>query len=128
MNSTINTLAPSFHGRLILDGKTIIHKDLANEVLNNETLQNFAAKSDKDIFVSQSVQAAKSTTINHYKGEPLYKVFLSKEDNSFLGKIKHFCGLNKVSLSKNYHSPETFYARILQPAHLKKITQKLKLK
>ena len=128
MNSTINTFAPSFHGRLILDDKTIIHEYLANEVLKNETLQNFAAQSDKDIFVSLSAQAAKSTTINHHKGKSLYKVFLSKEDDSFLGKIKHVFGLNKVSLSKNYHSTATFFDSILQPEHLKKITQKLNLK
>lgn len=128
MNTTINTFTPAFQGELILNEKTIVHRELANLILENEILQDFAQKSDKDIFVSQSSKYARNNAKAHYKNELLYKIFLSKEDNSFVGKIKQFLGLNKVSLSKNYHTPQTFYSFIIQPSHLKKITQKLSLK
>lgn len=128
MNSTINTFSPSFQGKLILNDKTIIHDELAKEVLNNKTLQDFAAQSTSDIFISQSVKTAKSNDKNHYKGESLYKVFLSKEDKSILGKIKQVFGLNKVSLSRNYHTPQTFFYRILNSSYLETVTKKLSMK
>ena len=114
MNNTISTFSPSFQGKLVLNDKTIVNYALAAAVLNNKTLQDIATKSNKDIFISQSVKTARSTQRNHYKGEILYKMFLSTKDDSFLGKVKQMFGLNKISLSKNYHSPITFQSHILQ--------------
>lgn len=128
MNNTISTFSPNFNGKLILKDKTISHIELANEVLQNKTLQDIATESDKDIFISQAKKYAKTTRNNHYEGDPLYKVFLSTEDKSFLGRIKQFFGLNKVSLSRHYHTPDTFVDKILQPSHLIKRIQKLNLK
>ena len=124
MDNTINTLIPSFKGKLILNEKSIKNRYLAEEVLNNKTLQMLVEESDADFFISQSEIRAKSAERMHYEGDRLYKIFLSKKDDSFMGKIKNFLGLNKISLSRNYHLPETFYDKILQPSHLKKLNLK----
>ena len=126
MNNRIDTVSPSFYGKLKLHHPRCWNKYLAERVSNNEVLNALAEKQNSDIFVFQSMRIAPSTKKLHYAGEPLYKIFIAKEDPSFLGKIKQFFGLNKVGLSKGYHSRYTVEQEILPNLSLNQLNKKIK--
>ena len=125
MSNTINATSPNFCGKLKLLNAGIWNKSLAECVSNNGVLKALAEKQNSDIFVYQSMILAPSTKKSHYAGEPLYKIFIAKEDKSFLGKLKQFFGLNKVGLSRGYHSKYTVEQLVLPNLSLKRLSEKI---
>lgn len=125
MNNTINTQSPAFCGSLRLHNIQNWNQSIADSISNNKVLNSLAKKFNSDILVFQSQKTAYCRKGYHMSGDTLYKVSIARDEKSLLGKIKQFLGLNKVSLSKGYHSEDTIECMVLPNLSLEELSIKL---
>ena len=122
-----NSQPPSFAGQLILNGK--YNKAFDKALRSNSEISKLVS-GEKDIVAKISSRKAKHYTLNHFKGETLYKLaFEARSANpTILDKIKSYVGLfPKVNLSTHYHSEDTIVDMIEKRVDAKKCAKALNI-
>lgn len=121
----INSLAPSFNGKMIKRGFGWTYS-LNNAYNKYKELKALSGTCDVVARIS-SKKVSDPGDYNHFQGQKVYKLKLSfLKENSALDKIKDFLGLiPRYSLTENYHSEHGLMNRFTQE-YVDKLGSKIK--